>query len=298
MSRFSRPPFEHMARDVQRLKRLNPSLLHRFPVGWCAQWKELALWLRKDGRQVSFDDVASRVEARGAVDVQYLRCEVASQQSRDTNLKESTGQVPIDASLCSLRPPRRGEEVLRIDSDHIQASGFDCLRQHNQVASARHVAPFVCPGRWPLQASFPFCILLQASNAQSHTSQSRTFANYLSPDPSEWWMSSVHVTSKLRRVWSRRLPRLSKLYAPGHASRNKPRWCVCSSSFARHFSVTLKMPPVGLHGHCHTLRRKVSLASVPSVKISGKDCGSTLLRPQTSTCCSFHNSCLVMQIFP
>ena len=38
----------------------------------------------------------------------------------------------------------------------------------------------------------------------------------------------------------------------------------CSSSFARHFSITLKMPPVGLHGHCHTLRSMVSSASVSS----------------------------------
>ena len=66
---FPRPPSEHKARDVQWLKRLTPSLLPRFPVGWCTHWKELALWLRQDGCQVSFDDVASRVEARGAVDV-------------------------------------------------------------------------------------------------------------------------------------------------------------------------------------------------------------------------------------
>ena len=114
------------------LKQLTPSLLPRFPVGWCAQWKELALWLRKDGCQVSFDDVASRVEARRAVQVRFLRCEVVSRQSRDTNLKESTGQVTIDASPCCLRPSHGGEEVLRIDSDHVQASGSDCLRQHNQ----------------------------------------------------------------------------------------------------------------------------------------------------------------------
>ena len=30
---FPRPPFEHMARDVQQLKQLTPSLLPRFPCG-------------------------------------------------------------------------------------------------------------------------------------------------------------------------------------------------------------------------------------------------------------------------
>ena len=49
-------------------------------AGW-PQWKEHALWLRKDGCQVRFDDVASHLEARGALDVQFLRCAVASRQA-------------------------------------------------------------------------------------------------------------------------------------------------------------------------------------------------------------------------
>ena len=60
-----------------------------------------------------------------------------SMYSRDTHhamwlavsrLKESSTQVPTDASLCSLRPGYGGLEVLRIDSDHMQASSFDVLR--------------------------------------------------------------------------------------------------------------------------------------------------------------------------
>ena len=166
-----------------------------------------------------------RVSKRcGALDVQFLRCEVFSRQSRDTTLKESSTKVPIDASLCSLRPPRRGKEVLRIDSDHIQASGFDCLRQHNQRHELGTLQSCVCPGRRPMQASFPFCILLQASNAQSHTSP---LWEYLPPDPSqEIDVKLPRRHSKHRRDWSRRLPWLSRLQAPGHASRNELRWCV------------------------------------------------------------------------
>ena len=100
-----------MARDVQQLKRLTPSLLPRFPAGCCAHRKELALWLRKDGCQVRFDDVASHLEARGAV--RWLL------DSRATRLRESTTQVLIDASLCSLMPSHGRKEVLRIDSDHM-----------------------------------------------------------------------------------------------------------------------------------------------------------------------------------
>ena len=43
-------------------------------------------------------------------------------------------------------------------------------------------------------------------------------------------------------------------------------WC---SAFVRHLSVTLKMPPVGLHKQCHTLRSVVSSALVPSAKHLG-----------------------------
>ena len=48
-----------------------------------------------------------------------------------SRLEKSTPQVTIDALLCSLRPSYGGLEELRIDSDHIQASGFDVLRWHD-----------------------------------------------------------------------------------------------------------------------------------------------------------------------
>ena len=76
--------------------------------------------------------MSPRISKRGELKFQFLHRKVFSQQSRDSTLKESSTKVPIDASLCSLKPHRRGKEVLRLDSDHIQASGFDCLRQHNQ----------------------------------------------------------------------------------------------------------------------------------------------------------------------
>ena len=135
-----------------------------------------------------------------------------SQQSRDTNLKESTTQVPIDASLCSLRPSHGGKEVLRIDSDHIQASGFDCLRQHNQRHELDTLHRLSALGRRPMQASFPFCILPQASSAPSHTSQSRPFVRtFCLIHQRSRCQASTSSLQTQKGFWSRRFPRLSKL---------------------------------------------------------------------------------------
>ena len=119
---------------------------------------------------------------------------------------------------------------------------------------------------WTLASAgfLQFCILLQASNAPSHTSQSRTFGCtcllIYQRSRCQASTSSLQTQKGLVSPFSHGCPSCStRPRIPKHAA-----VVCCSSSFARHFSVTLKMPPVGLHGHCHTLRSMVSSASVSS----------------------------------
>ena len=181
-----------------------------------------------------------------------------------SRLEKSTAQVTIDALLCSLRPSYGGLEELRIDSDHIQASGFDVLRWHDNYheLGTRH-----CLSSLTLAHAGFFISAFCFRQAMLHpTRRSLPSWEYLQPDPPEKWMSGFHVItpntkgliSKCRGVWSRRFT----------VQKQAALECWCSA-FVRHFSVTLKMPPAGLHTQCHTLRSVVSSALVPSAKHLG-----------------------------
>ena len=195
------------------------------------------------------------------------QCGLLFRISESTTLKS-----PLTPRFALSGLPRRGKEVVYSASTlttYKPAGSIVSASTTNAMSSTRCT---VCVP-WTLAYARLLSVLHFAPSKQCcipHVAVSHLWV-YLPPDPiREIDVKLPRRHSKHRRVFGLvGLPRLSKLQAPGHASRNRLRWCACFSSFARHFSVKLKMPPVGLHWHCHTLRSTVSSASVLSVKISG-----------------------------